>query len=101
MMADFIISVIYTFENQGDREKAVKEMTESGVLAASRNENGCLTYDYYDSVEDGKTMVLYEEWESAEHQKIHMTQPHMKTAMEIMGKYPKSTVIKKLTVSEL
>jgi hypothetical protein len=29
-----------------------------------------------------------------------MTQPHMKTAMEIMGKYTKSTVIKKLTVSE-
>ena len=99
-MADFIISVIYTFENQGDREKAVKEMTESGVLAAIRNENGCLTYDYYNSVEDCKTMVLYEEWESAEHQKIHMTRPHMKTAMEIMGKYTESTKIKRLTLGE-
>ena len=99
-MADFIIAVRYTFKEEGGREKAVKEMAESGVLAAIRNEDGCLTYDYYLPVEDGKTMVLYEEWESAEHQKIHMTQPHMKTAMEIMGKYTKSTVIKRLTVSE-
>ena len=99
-MADFIIAVRYTFKQEGDREKAVKEMTESGVLSAIRNEDGCLTYDYYLPVEDGKTMVLYEEWESAQHQKIHMTQPHMKTAMEIMGKYTKSTVIKRLTVSE-
>ena len=99
-MADFIIAVRYTFKEEGGREKAVKEMTESGVLSAIRSENGCLTYDYYDSVEDGKTMVLYEEGESAEHQKIHMTQPHMKTALEIMGKYTESTVIKRLTVSE-
>ena len=100
-MADFIIAVRYTFKEEGGREKAVKEMTESGVLSAIRSENGCLTYDYYLPVEDPKSLALYEEWESAEHQKIHMTQPHMKTAMEIMGKYTKSTVIKRLTVSEL
>lgn len=99
-MADFIIAVTYTFKNEGDREKAVKEMTDSGVLSAIRSENGCHTYDHYYSVENGKTMVLYEEWESADHQKIHMTQPHMKTAMEIMGKYTESTKIKRLTLGE-
>ena len=100
-MADFIIAVRYTFKEEGGREKAVKEMTESGVLAAIRNEDGCLTYDYYFPVEDPKSLALYEEWESAAHQKIHMTQPHMKTALEIMGKYTESVTIKKLTVSEL
>ena len=99
-MADFIIAVRYTFKEEGGREKAVKEMTESGVLAAIRNEDGCLTYDYYFPVEEPKTLALYEEWESAEHQKIHMTQPHMKTALEIMGKYTESVTIKKLTVEE-
>ena len=99
-MADFIIAVRYTFKEEGGREKAVKEMAESGVLAAIRNEDGCLTYDYYFPVEDPKSLALYEEWESAAHQKIHMTQPHMKTALEIMGKYTESTVIKRLTVSE-
>ena len=100
-MADFIIAVRYTFKEEGGREKAVKEMAESGVLAAIRNEDGCLTYDYYFPVEDPKSLALYEEWESAAHQKIHMTQPHMKTALEIMGKYTESVTIKKLTVSEL
>ena len=99
-MADFIIAVRYTFKEEGGREKAVKEMTESGVLSAIRSENGCLTYDYYYSANDPKALALYEEWESAEHQKIHMTQPHMKTAMEIMGKYTESVTIKKLTVEE-
>ena len=99
-MADFIIAVRYTFKEEGGREKAVKEMTESGVLAAIRNEDGCLTYDYYFPVEEPNTLALYEEWESAEHQKIHMTQPHMKTALEIMGKYTESVTIKKLTVEE-
>ena len=99
-MADFIIAVRYTFKEEGGREKAVKEMTESGVLAAIRNEDGCLTYDYYFPVEEPKTLALYEEWESAQHQKIHMTQPHMKTALEIMGKYTESVTIKKLTVEE-
>ena len=99
-MADFIIAVRYTFKEEGGREKAVKEMTESGVLAAIRNEDGCLTYDYYFPVEDPKSLALYEEWESAAHQKIHMTQPHMKTALEIMGKYTESVTIKKLTVEE-
>ena len=99
-MADFIIAVRYTFKEEGGREKAVKEMAESGVLAAIRNEDGCLTYDYYFPVEDPKSLALYEEWESAAHQKIHMTQPHMKTALEIMGKYTESVTIKKLTVEE-
>ena len=99
-MADFIIAVRYTLKEEGGREKAVKEMTESGVLAAIRNEDGCLTYDYYFPVEEPKTLALYEEWESAQHQKIHMTQPHMKTALEIMGKYTESVTIKKLTVEE-
>lgn len=99
-MADFIIAVSYTFKKEGDRELAVKELTESGVLAAIRNEDGCLTYDYYFSADDPKLLALYEEWTSAEHQRIHMTQPHMATALEIMGKYTESVTIKRLTVSD-
>ena len=68
-MADFIIAVHYTFKKEGDRELAVKEMTESGVLAAIRNENGCLTYDYYYSADNPKALALYEEWESAQQEK--------------------------------
>lgn len=100
-MENFTILVIYKAKNQGDREAFVKELTKSGVLDAIRNENGCLAYDYYFSNEDNKTLVLYEKWESKEHQRVHMTQPHMKTAMEIKSKYIESAELKQIDIRSL
>ena len=97
-MENLFISVVYTLKNEGDREKAVKEMNDSGVLDAIRKENGCYIYQYYYSAENERTLVLYEKWESAEHQKIHMTQPHMQTAMAIMNKYVESVKVYKLDI---
>ena len=100
-MENFTILVIYKAKNKDDRENFVKELTESGVLTAIRNENGCHAYDYYFSNEDEKTLVLYEKWESPAHQKVHMTQPHMKTAMDIKSKYIESVQLKKIDISDL
>ncbi len=100
-MKYFTILVIYKAKNEGDREAFVKELTDTGVLDAIRNEDGCHAYDYYFSNEDDKTLVLYERWESTEHQKIHMTQPHMKAAMEIKSKYIDTVQLKKIDISEL
>ena len=100
-MEKFTILVLYTAKNEGDRESFVKELTESGVLDAIRNEDGCLAYEYYYSNENTKSLALYEMWESPEHQKVHMTQPHMKTAMEIKSKYIDSVKLKKIKISDL
>ena len=100
-MDKFTILVIYTLKNQGDREKIVKEMLESGVLNAIRNEDGCYNYDYYYPEHNDKELVLYEKWESHEHQKVHITQPHMKTAKEITGKYVESVILKKIDITDL
>ena len=100
-MNEFTILVIYKAKGEGDREAFVKELTESGVLNAIRNEEGCLAYDYYYSHDDKNALVLYEKWESVEHQRVHMTQPHMKTAMEIKSKYIDSAQLKKIEISEM
>ena len=100
-MENFTILVIYKAKSVGDRENFVKELTERGVLTAIRNEDGCFAYDYYFSNEDEKTLVLYEKWESPAHQKVHMTQPHMKTAMDIKAKYIESVELKKVDISNL
>ena len=100
-MDNFTILVIYRAKNNGDREAFVKELTNNGVLDAIRSENGCLAYEYYYSNEDAKVLALYEKWESPEHQKVHMTQPHMKTAMEIKSKYIESVQLKKIDISDL
>ena len=100
-MENFTILVIYKAKSVGDRENFVKELTERGVLTAIRNEDGCHAYDYYFSNEDEKTLVLYEKWESPAHQKVHMTQPHMKTAMDIKAKYIESVELKKIDICDL
>lgn len=100
-MKEFTILVIYTAKYKGAREMFLKELTNSGVLDAIRNENGCLAYDYYYSNENETVLVLYEKWESHDHQRVHMTQPHMKTAMEIKGKYIDSVTIKRIDISDL
>ncbi len=100
-MKTFEILVIYKAKAEGERERFVAELTKSGVLSSIRAENGCLCYEYYFSNEDTCKLVLFEKWESAEHQRLHMTQPHMKTAMEIKSKYIESATLKKIELSSL
>lgn len=98
---NFTILVIYKAKYEGAREEFVKELTERGVLDAIRAENGCLNYEYYYSNEDKCKLVLFEKWESTDHQKIHMTQPHMALAMEIKSKYIDSAELKQIDIKAL
>jgi quinol monooxygenase YgiN len=93
---NFEILVMYTAKSEGDRELFVQEMKDSGILDAIRNEDGCIKYDYLYSDSDKCSLMLYEIWESKEHQKIHMTQPHMADAMSIKNKYISSVSLKEL-----
>lgn len=71
------LSVNY-FARPGRREEFLRRIVEGGILAAIRAEEGCLRYDYYLSCQNEDEILLLEEWDSAEHQRIHMEQEHMK-----------------------
>ena len=79
-------------------EAFVKEVNESGVADKIRAEDGCIKYDYYFSAQDDKLLLLIEQWESAEHQKVHLTQPHMDELRAIKSKYIIDTVIREFTL---
>lgn len=98
-MEKFTICVIYKAKNERARELFVNELSERGVLELIRNENGCLKYEYYYSSDDKTKLVLFEEWQSKECQQIHMTQPHMKTAMEIKAKHIDSAELKQIQIN--
>ena len=70
----------------GQREGFIETMKCSGVLDAIRAEDGCIKYDYYLSEKDPNELLLVEQWASREHQKVHMTQPHMAGYGEIKGR---------------
>ena len=70
------LSVNY-FAKPGRREEFLRRIVEGGILAAIRAEEGCLRYDYYLSCQNEDEILLLEEWDTAEHQRIHMEQEHM------------------------
>ncbi|MGN0711675.1 MAG: putative quinol monooxygenase [Anaerovoracaceae bacterium] len=85
-MKPVVILVMYTAKD-GMREKFLDEVISSGVPELVRAENGCIQYDYFYAAEDKNTILLLEKWESAEHQKYHMTMPHMETLTYLKDKY--------------
>lgn len=75
------------------REAFVQRMKETGVLDAIRAEDGCLKYDYYFSDRDPNELLLIEQWETKQHQQVHMTQPHMAQLREFKGNYITKTIL--------
>ena len=75
----------------GKREAFVERAKAEGIVDEIRKENGCIRYDYYYSENDPNEILLIEEWESKEHQLIHIEQPHMARLREFKNDYIEST----------
>ena len=71
------LNVTYTMK-PGKREDFVSQVTDQGILAAIRAEEGCLGYHYFYSAEDPDQLLLVERWTDEQAQAVHMGQPHMK-----------------------
>ena len=77
----------------GKREAFVERVRKEGVLEAVRAEDGCHRYDYFFCEEDPDLLLLIEAWETAEHQKVHISQPHMDQLRSFKGDYIADTKI--------
>ena len=75
------------------REAFIDKVKSTSVLDAIRAEDGCIRYDYYLSEKDPNELLLIEQWESKQHQQIHVTQPHMDTLRSFKGDYITNTVL--------
>ena len=75
------------------REAFIQKVKETGVLEAIRAEDGCIRYDYYLSEKDPCELLLIEQWESKQHQQIHITQPHMAQLRSFKDDYITNTVL--------
>lgn len=75
------------------REKFIEKVKSTGILDAIRNEDGCIKYDYYLSEKDPNELLLIEQWETKNHQQIHIEQPHMHMLREFKADYISNTVL--------
>lgn len=77
----------------GKREAFIEKMKATGILAAIRAEDGCHKYDYYLSEKDPNEILLIEQWETKQHQQVHIKQPHMAQMREFKNDYISDTLL--------
>ena len=85
-MNGYLVLITY-LAKPGCKETFVAAVTEAGILEKIRQEDGCIQYGYFYPVDREDTILLIEEWKSEEHQKVHMTQPHMAELMKLKAEY--------------
>lgn len=93
-MQPLLLCVTYTTK-PGMRDKFIQEVRSSGVLDEILAEHGCLGYIYYCSALEKDKILLVEKWDTEEHQKMHLTQPHMERLRSIKNRYITDTLLEK------
>ena len=92
------LTLLVTYKTQTDMAKAfVEAVSDADLLDTIRAEAGCLRYDYYYPATSSNEVLLVEAWESAEHQRTHLQQPHMQQVAAIKAVYVTDTTLEKLT----
>lgn len=81
------LNVTYIAKSKADREQFFAEVKAAGIVEATRNEEGCLRYDYYFSADREQEILLVEAWKDKASQQYHDSLPHLKTLGEIKEKY--------------
>lgn len=66
------------------RDEALKLMR--WMEDSSRSEDGCLTYEFFVGLSDPNTLLLFQEWESAEALAEHFNTDHMERFLEVLPK---------------
>ena len=78
---------IYYSGHSGNARKFAKEMTESGVVADIRKEEGNLRYEYFYPAEDDETVLLIDSWTCQEAIDLHHHSPMMQKIIDLRNKY--------------
>ena len=78
------LTVIARFDAKPGMENKVKEGLQ-GMVAPSRAEEGCLSYDVYQSSDSPALLFTYENWTGKDALDAHMQTPHFQ-ALDAAGK---------------
>ena len=83
---------VYYHLKPGKMNEFIDSLISNNIADLCRNENGCLQYDYFRSLDDpDNVLLLIERWETSEAQKVHTTQPHFILLQELKAKYVEKT----------
>ena len=86
MNSNITIHIFYTGTNGSARDFA-KEMTDSGLVASIRAEEGNLGYQYYYPAEDPETVLLIDRWRDQAAIDAHHKSEMMEAIAQLRKKY--------------
>lgn len=70
------LNVFYTLNE--DADAAAAKAAGDSLVAASRNDAGCISYDMFESVTTPRRFIIVETWENDSVLDIHSNAPHFK-----------------------
>ena len=71
----------------------IEKMKENGILQALLPQDGSITSVYYFAEKDPNELLLVEQWETREHQQVHIGQPHMAQMRTFKDEYILNTAL--------
>ncbi|MCX5355728.1 putative quinol monooxygenase [Streptomyces mirabilis] len=66
------------------REQELRDALPA-LVAATRQEKGCLTYVPHQGLDDPGLLVMHEVWQSEEHLRAHARSEHLRAFAELAG----------------
>ncbi|MDR1029163.1 MAG: antibiotic biosynthesis monooxygenase [Clostridiales Family XIII bacterium] len=69
----------------GTKDRVLELLEE--MIAKTRQENGCIKYELYESTEDPNTLTFIEEWEDADKLAAHMKTEHFRRIIPAVGAF--------------
>ncbi len=72
-----MLTVIAKIKSKPEKMEETKAVLE-GLIAPTREENGCVQYDMHQDSADSSLFFFYENWESKEHLDKHLQMPYLK-----------------------
>jgi len=94
-----MIMVQSTFQLHADKKHEALSLMKN-MVRLCRQENGCLSYEYFEGVTDPNQVVLLQEWESAHCLEGHYQTKHMEDFLSKLGDYLQSPVTTRSYVSQ-
>ena len=93
------VNLRYTGEN-GSARAFVREMNDTGTVAAIRAEPGNVRYEYYQSLEDPETVLLIDSWRDQAAIDAHHASPMMATIAALRDKYDLHMTVERFVGAE-
>mgnify|MGYP003623808557 FL=1 len=76
---------------------AFLEVAHGGLIEKSRAEEGCISYNIYEEIDDGKVVCVIEEWKDADALALHGRTEHFLSTLEARSALTAGREVKKYT----